>query len=127
MENQISDDRKTKQVEESKTTEKHHISEKLAAGGWGLFFLWLGIAFLAKVGMGIGLLGVGIITLGGQVARKYFKLKLEGFYVVVGSLFLAGGIWELYTPKVSLVPILLIAAGCAMIVSVFLGKHRLKK
>ncbi len=127
MENQKSDEKRVKQVEESKTAEKHHIAEKLVAGGWGLFFIWVGIAFLANIGMGIGLLGVGIITLGGQVARKYFKLKLERFYVVVGLLFLAGGIWELYTPKVSLVPILLIAAGCAMIVSILLGKHRLKK
>lgn len=39
--------------------------------------MWVGVAFLAAVGWGVGLLGVGIIALGGQATRKYFALKLE--------------------------------------------------
>ncbi len=44
--------------------------KKLDAIGWGLFFIWKGAALIADVGWGVGLLGVGIITLGAQAARK---------------------------------------------------------
>ena len=59
-----------KQTEELNSTKSHDISKKLEATGWGLFFIWIGIAFLANFDFGLGLLGVGIITLGGQAARK---------------------------------------------------------
>jgi hypothetical protein len=116
-----------KTVEEQETLRKHRIAERLDAAGWGLFFGWVGIAFLAKFHIGIGLLGVGIITLAGQAARKFFKLKLEWFWIVVGMLFLLGGIWELVKPTVDLLPILLIAAGVVLLISIFKGKHGLKK
>jgi len=62
-------------------------ARKLAAIGWGLFFIWVGVALFAHLGWGVGLLGVGIITLGVQATRKYFGLKLEGFWIAVGFLF----------------------------------------
>jgi hypothetical protein len=65
--------------EELKTNEGSELSHKLAVVGWSLFFIWIGIALLLKVDAGIGLLGIGIITLGMQTARKYYNLKLEGF------------------------------------------------
>jgi hypothetical protein len=70
------------------------LRKKLDTAGWGLFFIWTGIAALAHVGWGAGLLGVGIIILGAQVTRKYFGLKLEGFWVVMGVFFVWGGVWE---------------------------------
>jgi hypothetical protein len=39
--------------------------------------------------------------------------------VVVGALFLLGGIWELFQVQVGLVPILLIVAGGALLLSLF--------
>jgi hypothetical protein len=69
------------------------------------------------VGTGVDLLGVGAITLGGQAARNYFGLRLEGFWVVVGLLFAVGGLWELFEVKLSLVAVLFIAAGLAFFVS----------
>ena len=77
-------------------TKRSSLNKKLDAAAWGLFFIWTGTAFLAHVGWGAGLLGVGMITLGAQVARRYFALKLEGFWVVVGFLFTVGGIWKLF-------------------------------
>jgi len=93
------------------------LTRKLDAAAWGLFFIWTGIALLAGIGWGFGLLGVGIITLGGQFARKYFALTFEGFWVVVGLLFFVGGVWELLSVRIGLVPILLIIAGAALLVS----------
>ena len=106
---------------------KIDLAQKLDAAGWALFFIWIGIALLADVGWGIGLIGIGVITLAGQVARKYFGLKLEGFWIIVGLLFLLGGIWELFTPTIPLVPILLIVAGAVLLGSILLGKHKEKK
>jgi hypothetical protein len=100
------------------------LARKLDAAGWGLFFIWIGIALLANIGWGLGLLGVGIITLGVQAARKYFALTLEGFWVVVGLLFVLGGIWELLSVQVGLVPILLIVVGAVLLVSALTGRPR---
>ncbi len=78
------------------------LGKKLDTASWGLFFIWTGIALLADVGWGAGLLGVGIIILGTQVTRKYFGLKLEGFWVVMGFFFVWGGVWEFSNPSFNL-------------------------
>jgi hypothetical protein len=70
----------------------------------------------------MGLLGVGIIILGGQVARKYLALKRAGFWFMVGFLFTLGGIWELFRVQVGLVPILCIIAGLVLLASIFVAK-----
>ena len=114
------------QVDELKATEKHHTAKKLDTIGWALFFIWVGIAFLVDFGDGIGLLGVGIITLGVQIARRHYDLKLEGFWIVVGLLFMIGGLWELVETKLPLVPILLIIAGLLVLVSTFIGGKKIK-
>jgi len=118
------DEQNTKNVEEERAFQRRHLARKLDAVGWGLFFIWVGIAFLADLGTGVGLLGVGIITLGGQVARRYYNLKPEGFWVVVGLLFVVGGLWNLIEARIALVPLLLIVAGLAVLVSAFWGKPR---
>lgn len=112
-----------KKSEELRTNERSELTHKLQVVGWGLFFIWVGIAVLTKIEVGIGLLGVGIITLGMQAVRKYFNLKLEGFWVIVGLIFFIGGIWALFQPKVPLLPIVLIVAGLALIFSIFRGKR----
>jgi hypothetical protein len=127
MKNQTSDGVSVEQVEELKTAERRDLANKLDAVGWGLFFIWVGVAFLADVAIGVGLLGVGVITLGMQAVRKYFQLDFEGFWLVVGLFFLAGGLWELFAVELPLVPILLIVAGLVLLVSVAGGKHLMKK
>jgi hypothetical protein len=127
MNNQTPAELSTEQVEELKRTERRDLSNKLDAVGWGLFFIWIGIAFLADVGFGVGLLGIGIIVLGEQAVRKYLDLKLEGFWIIAGLCFVVGGLWELLAVELPLVPILLIVAGIAILVSIFRGTHLLKK
>lgn len=97
--------------------------KRLDTAGWGLFFIWVGVALLMDLGWGVGLVGVAVITLGGQVARRYFGLRVETFWVVAGLLLLAGGVWDLAQIEVSLVPVLLIVAGAALLVSIF-GRRR---
>jgi hypothetical protein len=100
-----------------KATERRGPGRKIEAAGWALFFVWVGTSLLLDVGLGIGLLGVGVITLGGQAARNLAGLRLEGFWVVVGLLFLVGGLWELLAVELSLVALLIIGAGLALLVS----------
>ncbi len=106
-------------------TNEQVLHKKLDAAGWGLFFIWTGIAFLADVGWGAGLLGVGLITLGAQATRRYFGLELEGFWIAVGFLFIVGGIWRLFNIQFSLWPILCVAAGVALLASKFAGRTRM--
>ena len=113
-------------LNEEKITERRELNKKFDALGWGLFFIWVGIAYLSKFEVGITLLGVGIITLSVQMIRKLFKLNFEGFWIIVGSLFVIGGLWELFEPKLSLIPILLIVAGFLVLTSIVWGKRRMK-
>jgi len=50
--------------------EEYDRASKFDAAGWALFFIWVGIAWLADFGWGIGLLGVAAITLGMQALRR---------------------------------------------------------
>ena len=96
--------------------------ERLDGIAGGLFFLWAGMALLADVGWGIGLLGVGIVIAGGQVARKSIAAGFEMFWVLVGMLFLLSGVWELFSIRVGLTPIVCIVAGVLLLLSSLLGK-----
>jgi hypothetical protein len=60
-------------TQELKTTQRKYLDRKLDAVGWGLFFIWIGIAILADVGWGVGLIGVGTIILGSLVVREYLS------------------------------------------------------
>jgi hypothetical protein len=101
----------------------HATAHKIATTSWALFFIWVGVAFLFEFGAGIGLLGVGLIILGGQAARRHHGLKLEGFWVLIGALFIAVSIWELVETELSLLPILLIVAGLVLLLSALRGKR----
>ena len=99
--------------------EKKRISHRLNSAGWGLFLMWVGISLLMDLSWGIGIVGVSVIIFLGQAARRSFGLKLQRFWVVVGFLFLLGGIWELTHLDVDLMPIVLILAGGALMLSLF--------
>ncbi len=100
------------------------LARALEAIGWGLFLIWIGIALLSDFGWGVSLLGVGIITLGGQMARKYFNLRVELFWITVGVLFLLGGVWELFEIRLGLTPVLIIVAGILFLLSPLLGRKK---
>jgi hypothetical protein len=59
--------------QELQTAQKKKMHRQLDAIGWGLFFIWIGIAVLVNVGWGIGLIGVGLIILGKMLAREYLS------------------------------------------------------
>ena len=100
--------------------ERKHLEDKLSAVGWALFLIWVGVAYLLDIGTGLGVLGIGAITLGVQTARFMRGLGLETFWVIVGLLFLLGGIWVVLgiEPKFPLVPSAFIVFGLAVLWSV---------
>lgn len=104
-------------VEHAPASHAPILTRKVDAAGWGLFFVWVGVALLAHLGWGLGLLGVGTITIGVQLARKYVGLAAEPFWIVVGLLFVAGGAAEFLNLEFNLLPIVLIVAGVALLVS----------
>lgn len=115
-------------VEEDDAIATSTIEKKLDEWGWGLFFIWVAIAFIADVGWGLGLLGVGIIILGEQAARVYCGLALDGFWTVLGLMFVVGGGWELmFESEFPLIPVALFMIGVTFIWSAirggFAGRH----
>jgi len=95
--------------------EHHDRGARLDTIGWSLFFIWVGIAWVADVGIGIGLLGVAAITLAMQLLRRLQGLKVEVFWVVVGAAFGIGGLWEFFHVTTPLAPLALIVAGIALL------------
>jgi|GEM_PF-676899 len=117
-----------KAVKSDRPTAEREIQliRKLDAFGWGLFLIWLGIVLLAKAQTSVALLGIGIIMLGVQLARVVLKLRLEVFWFVAGLLFIVGALWQLGNARIPLVPILLIAAGVALVLTRFLPRPKKK-
>lgn len=93
---------------------EHDRTSKFEAAGWALFFVWVGIAWLTEVGLGIALLGVAAVTLGMQAIRKAYGVPVEGFWVFVGLGFAVAGLWQWLEIDVPLAPIVLIAIGVVL-------------
>jgi hypothetical protein len=104
------------------TEGEHMTAHRLDVFAWSFFFIWIGVALLSNLSWGIGLLGVGFIILGKQATRKHMALEFETLGVVCGALFVLGGIWELLSVRISLVPVVCIAAGLALLLSALFGK-----
>ena len=94
--------------------ERHDRTSKYDAAGWALFFIWVGIAWLAGFSLGVGLLGVAAITLGMQAIRKASGVPVEGFWVLVGIGFAVAGLWQWLDIQLQLAPLVLIGAGIAI-------------
>jgi predicted benzoate:H+ symporter BenE len=114
-------------IHEYKTARNKKLEHRIAALGWGVFFIWTGVALLAHIGWGVGLMGVAILILGGQVLRYYSGLRVVGFWIVMGSLFFLGGIWKLFDVQLDLIPILCIGVGAALLLSVLVCKAGIHK
>ena len=102
----------TARVIESKAKAK-----RITTIGWGLFFIWLGSVLMFNVGMGLVLIGVGTISLGIQIARRYVELESDGFWILVAILFIIVGMWELFDVRLPLMSVLLVVIGVAFLVS----------
>ena len=83
---------------------------------WSLFFIWVGFAWLMSFSLGWVLLGVGVLLLAIQGARRFYDVKVDGFWILVGAAFLLGATLELLGVQMPLLPVVLIAAGIGQLV-----------
>ncbi len=94
---------------------EHELDRRLNAASGGVLLIWVGATLLARAGWGIGLVGVGVVLLGEQLARQKLAIKWEKSWVVAGFLLLVGGVVVLVGLVSSLVPVLLIIVGIALL------------
>ena len=97
-----------------KNPQKRAMSEKIDAIGWAIFFIMIGALLLlpdSKIPDTAWLLGVGVIILGGNAARKLFSIKIEASGVILGLIALAIGIGGFIGLEVPVFPILIIIVG----------------
>lgn len=99
----------------TKFMERHERGSKFDAIGWALFFIWVGVAWLADFGLGAGLFGVAAITLGMQGIRKIYGVPIEGLWVLVGLGFAMAGLWQWIDIQKPLAPFIFIAIGIAVL------------
>jgi hypothetical protein len=74
---------------------------------------------------GVWPIGVGIIMLGLNVARYFYKIKMSGFTTFLGILSLLGGIAELFGMTSLEGPFLLIILGAYLILKPWFEKRQL--
>lgn len=101
------------------TSEKRRLGKRLEELAFALLLVMTGALWLApngRVPEGTWLAGAGIILLGLNAARHFYRLGIQGFGIVAGIAALVGGCGRILGHKFLFIPILLIAWGAAMIV-----------
>jgi hypothetical protein len=99
------------------------LSKSVARVVWGMLLIWTGAALLLHWSWGVGLVGAGAILMAAQAFRRYRRLKIDGFGLVVGFLLVACGVWILFDVAVELAPLLCIGAGIALLVSTWTARR----
>jgi hypothetical protein len=93
-----------------------HLSRQLEGVAWGLFFLWMGVAWFSGIGWYWGMIGVGVIFLSEAIIQGVRNLRISPLAVLFGLLFLTGGIWGVASQPFALLPVLFVLFGVAMVV-----------
>lgn len=91
---------------------------------WGLLLIWTGAVVFLHWGWGVGFVGAGAILLGAQAVRRYLRLKVDGFGLTAGALFVICGVGSLFQVAIDLFPLLIIAAGIVLLVSTWTSRAR---
>jgi hypothetical protein len=98
------------------STEKSELTRHLDSIAWAAFFIWIGIAMLVALPWGWFLVGLGILILAAQLARSHINIKIKGFWVACGAVFLIGGLWTvLNLASWPVTPIVLILLGVVLL------------
>jgi hypothetical protein len=118
----------TKKPEAVKDPEKVALNKRLESIGWGLFLIMLGGFALVPdqtIPKGLWSIGIGLIMLGLNAARYYYKIKMSGFTTVLGILALIGGITELIGMTTLQGGLLLIILGAYLLLKPWFDQRQL--
>jgi hypothetical protein len=116
------------QAKDAPLSEKALLNKRLETIGWGLFLVMLGGFALVPyevVPKGLWSIGVGVIMLGLNATRYYFKIKLSGFTTFLGVISLVSGVTQLLGMHTLDGAILLIILGAYLIVKPWFDKRQL--
>ena len=86
------------QTTATQNPEKAALNKRLESIGWGLFLIMLGGFALvpsATLPKGLWSIGIGVIMLGLNVTRYFYKIKMSGFTTVLGIIAIISGVLEL--------------------------------
>ena len=107
------------------STEKSELTRHLDSIAWAAFFIWIGIAMLLAIPWGWFVVGLGILILAAQLARLQMNIKIEGFWVTWGAVFLIGGLCTvLNLASWPLAPIVLILLGVVQLAKAIMSIRR---
>jgi hypothetical protein len=82
---------------------------------WAIFFIWVGLALLVDLPWGWFFLGVAVLILAVQFARRQMDAPVEGFWLACGVVLLVGALWQLVGISWPLLPTLLILLGVVLL------------
>ena len=105
------------------------VNRNFEAIAWGALFIWWGITALVTLPEGIGAIGIGLILIGANIARRLSGVAISGFSTMLGILALVWGGLELIGVLVSLpfelpvFAILLIVLGVIVLAPALSGKR----
>jgi len=116
------------QPQNVQATEKRNLNKRLETMAWGLFLIMLGgFAFVPRetAPKGLWSIGIGVIMLGLNAARYFYKIRMSGFTTVLGIIALLGGIAELLGFTSLEGALLLIILGAYLILKPWFDKRQL--
>jgi hypothetical protein len=108
--------------------EKAALNKRLESIGWGLFLIMLGGFALvpsATLPKGLWSIGIGVIMLGLNVTRYFYKIKMSGFTTVLGVIAIISGVLELMGQNDLGGAIFLIVLGAYLLVKPWFDKRQL--
>jgi hypothetical protein len=118
----------SEEQEDVEPSEKAILNKRMEAVGWGLFLIMLGGFALVpqeQVPKGLWSIGVGVIMLGLNITRYFYKIKMSGFTTFLGIVALLSGATQLMGMHNLDAPILLIILGAYLIVKPWFDKRQL--
>jgi hypothetical protein len=108
--------------------EKAILNKRLETSAWGLFLVMAGGLWLVpenQIPQGVWSIGVGLIMLGLNVVRYYYKIRMSGFTTILGILALLVGIGELIFKTSLGFEFFLIIIGAYLILKPWFDKRQL--
>lgn len=109
-------------------SEKAALNKRLEGVAWGLFLIMLGGFALVPddtIPKGVWSIGVGVIMLGLNVARYFYKIRMSGFTTFLGVISLVSGVLELFGNVDIEGAIFLIILGAYLLVKPWFDKQQL--
>jgi hypothetical protein len=116
------------QVKPGQDLEKAALNKRLELITWGFFLIMLGVFALVPgyaVPKGVWTIGIGVIMLGLNATRYFYKIKMSGLTTFLGIFSLAGGIAELLGVTSLDAALLLIILGAYLILKPWFDKKRI--